>query len=229
VKCIRATIPYTWFNVLLGENDSLVYTGSNSGLHSLVIDAGNYTGASLATYLTTVMSAASAPDTVTVTYSDTTHKFTFTATEQISIDFTVANNIHLILGFNEVATVSAFVLISPNVAGFVTDTNIYIKSSLVSGIDNGFIPLVGGAPVNGQILYSMPISGCFGAILQSCNSVEAPYFPVTNSIFSLVDPPTPRITRFWLEFPSGGEVDLNGFEWEIVLVFDFNSPISGAN
>ena len=135
---------------------------------------------------------------------------------------------NLLLGFPAVIVpaIPANSITSTMVAGFVTIKSININSSLINGIDNGFINWAGGTPTNSQTLYNFPISSCFGVIMQS-GCLDIPFFPITNSKFSLVDSTEVHETAFWLTFPDGTPVNLNGQDWEMVLVFDFNQPHGG--
>lgn len=228
-KASLICIPYTWYNVSAIAGNAFSWNGDASGAHSIVVPSNNYTGDTLADELQTQMNAEAAPETYTVVYDTTTNKFMFSATENFTIDFTIADNLHSILGFEDgIVTPNASTVTSTNIAGFVLDKSVWVCTDMIRGIDNGIIPWTGDNPPNEyNVLAEVPITGCFNSILMYSPPADLPFFPITNSDFSLVDRTTQRTTRFFLRFPSGTEVDLNGQDWSIQIVFDFNKPVSG--
>lgn len=230
VKAVRVTIPYTWYNVDSNFGDTMAFTGTVSGAHSIVLPPNNYIGSTLAMQLATDMTAVAGGETYTVVYDDVTNKFTISSTETFTMDFTVPQNMHAILGFDPVALgPAASSWTSTNVAGFVMDKSIWVCSDLIDGIDNGVIDWTSdNPPKNNQVLAEIPITGCFNTILQYCSCPDLPFYPITNSKFSRVDRTRAmRTTRFYLKFPSGADVLLNGQEWEMTVIFDFNKPVNG--
>ena len=66
--------------------------------------------------------------------------------------------------------------------------------------------------------------GPWGGIIEFVNPFDMPFYTITNSDFSSES--TKSLTRtlhMWLRFPSGATVDLQGQDWECVIIFDFNS------
>lgn len=231
-KSVKATlicIPYTWYNVNATSGNVFTWTGDITGVHSIVLADNNYTGESFATALQAALELAAPGQNYMVTYDTVTNKFTITSDEATTLDFSVADNMHLILGWPDgTVTGSVMTHTSPNVAGFVLDKSVWVCTDMIRGIDNGVIPWVSDDPPQEyNILAEVPIIGCFNSILVYAPPPELPFYPITNSDFSLVDRTTPRTTRFFLKFPSGGEVDLNGQEWSMQLVLDFNKPVNG--
>ncbi len=222
VRLSSAIIPYTWANVGPAFGNTVDFTGTVSGAHTIVIATNNYSGTTLATALQTQMSAAAAPDVYTVTFDSVTNKFTISSTETFTIDFTQPNNMHVILGFPEAVTPLSNTITSTSVAGFVVDKGVLICSNLINGIDNGMINWVSGPPPNSQTLAYMPIVGPWSGIIDFVNPFDVPSFIITNSDFSLEPRTTPRALQFWLQFPSGTQVDLQGQDWECVIVFGFD-------
>lgn len=222
VKLLSSIISYSWYNVQTGSN-VFNFTGAISGAHNLIVPSNNYTGTTLATQLQTLINIATNPIVYSVTFDNTTQKFTFTSTENFSIDFTVADNMHVLLGFSEIITPLAVTVTSDLVAGFTINKYIYICSSLINGIDNGYIPFGINSPTNKHILFALPITGCFGSLITSSNLLGE-FFTITNSSYSETGVDTPREMQFWLEFPDGSPVLLNGQDWSCVLMFDFNNP-----
>lgn len=222
VRLSSVTLPYTWANVGGVFGNTIDFTGTTSGAQSIVLPTDNYDGPSLATILTTEMSTATG-ETYTVTYNLVTNKFNFTSTETFSIDFTQPNDMHRILGFDEVVTPVTNNLTSSNVAGFVIDKEVLICTNLIDGIDNGLIDWKSGPPTSSQAIGFVPIVGPWGGIIEFVNPFDMPYYPITNSDFSLENRITSRELKFWLKFPSGAIVDLQGQDWECVLILDFNT------
>jgi len=165
VKASLICIPYTWYNVDEIMGNVFSWNGSGSGSHSIIIPDNNYTGESLAVELQALMVAEFAG--YTVTYDKVTNKFTINATENFTIDFTVADNMHLILGWDEVVVVpTATSHTSTNVAGFVLDKSVWVCTDMIAGVDNGIIPWTDeNPPVEQHVLAEVPIMGCFGCIL----------------------------------------------------------------
>lgn len=229
VKASLVCIPYTWYNVDEDMGNVFSWTGTMSGAHSIVVPDNNYTGATLATQLQTQMELEAPGKGYTVTFDTVTNKFTISAGETFTIDFTVSDNMHLILGWTEVVVApAASTHTSTNVAGFVLDKSVWVCTDMISGVDNGIIPWTDDlSPVDEHILAEVPIMGCFGCILVFSPPPDLPFFPITNSDFSLVNRPGPRNTRFYLKFPSGSVVNLNGQEWSMQVIFDFNKPVNG--
>ncbi len=224
VRLSSVTLPYTWANVGGVFGNTIDFTGAISGAHTIVIPTNNYDGTTLATQLSTDMSAAAAPDVYTVTYNGVTNKFTIASTENFSIDFTQPNNMHTILGFLEVITPVAMSITSTNVAGFVIDKEVLVCTNLIDGIDNGLIDWKSGPPTSSQAIGFVPIVGPWGGIIEFVNPFDMPFYTITNSDFSSES--TKSLTRtlhMWLRFPSGATVDLQGQDWECVIIFDFNS------
>lgn len=229
VKASLVCIPYTWYNVDETMGNEFSWEGAMSGSHLIVIPDNNYTGETLAEKLQELMEAEAPGKCYTVTFDKVTNKFTISSTENFTIDFTINNNMHLILGWEEIVVQPAAMShTSTNVAGFVLDKSIWVCSNMIAGVDNGIIPWTDDdPPVEEHVLAEVPINGCFGCLLFYSPPNGLPYIPITNSDFSLVDRPGPRTTRFYLKFPSGAEVNLNGQEWAMQLIFDFNKPVNG--
>ena len=99
--------------------------------------------------------------TYTVIYDTTTFRFTISATGTFQINFAIANSIAQALGFTEITTPSTTSITSPDVAVINPDTEIFISSSLVGGIDNGIISYFTGPSSNLKILAIVPLMGCY--------------------------------------------------------------------
>lgn len=231
VKLASASIPYTWYNVTTSNNAFTLVEGGTS--YPVTIPVGNYDGAGLATALTTALNASGGANTYTVTYSTVTSKLTFAAAPgTFRLNFNVANSIALLVGF-PAGTLTAIVssITAPNVVALTPDYEIFICSDLVQGCDNGIMMWDTAAPSNTQILGRVTVSGSHGGILSYRGYEYEPFFdmrasPYAAAATSQAVPSPPRTMHFWLQFPSGLPVDLNGSFWSATLVVDFGSEIN---
>jgi hypothetical protein len=226
VKLLNASIPHTWNNVQVGSNN-FTFIDHLLVSHTVVIPAGNYTGTTLATAIQTAMNVPG-PDTYTVTFSATTFKMTFTTSgATMGLDFATSPGLATLLGFvaGTVYGPSASIT-SPNVVNIVKYLEIMICSDLVTGSDNGVIPLTPNAPIlDLAILAAVPINACFGGLVCYSAHPELPFMPVTQSPFSKIPGPNdnePQSVRFYLLWSDATPVDLNGASWTAEIVFDFN-------
>lgn len=237
VKLVNACIPFSWFNVyyidngVVSANNHFEFSDGVDTLYTFDIDPGDYNGTTLAAAIEDAMNATVSPDTFTVTFDATTFKFTFTSSNVagLTLHFDgVANNMATLLGFNPSGPdpTKAQIITSPNVAILLIDMEMFICSDLVCGADNGVIPWNTSNPDPDLcILARVPIRACFGTIVDYTAHPEIPFYPTTQSYFCKVKEQldtSPRTMRFYLVWPSGVPVDLNGYNWTGELVFDFN-------
>lgn len=232
VKLGCAAIPYTWYNVTASNNKFSVTDGG--GTYNITIPVGHYDGPGLSSTVSAQLNASGTPLAYTVLLSPTSYKLTISATGNFSLNFNVANSADLLLGFtaNVVTPVAASVA-APNMIGLLADSEIFICTDLISGADNGLIPWTpaSAASSNRHILASVTVNGAFGSVLTSCGGDNVPFFdmrqsPYVAAAISRVEPAPLRQMRFWLEFPSGLPVSLNGSHWSMTLIFDFGSEIN---
>jgi len=228
IKAKSITIPFMWNNITagVGGNNNFSFTGFVSGPHTFVIPVGNYTGATLAKELAKQLNIAtgggSCSGGYTVTYDITTGKYTFTSlTETFSIDFTIPDSMANILGFDAVVTPFALSHTSTGVASILPDYDIWVCTDLISGIDNGVCNLTGNPPSSEQmgVLACVPITTCFGSIIHYVVPDEFPFYTIVNSNFTVAQP---RSSRYYLRFPSGAPLSLNGNDWSMQMLWDFN-------
>lgn len=228
MKVKSVSIPYTWYNIT-ANNNNFMFTGMSSGVHSFSVPPGNYTGATLAAELAKQLNIAvgggSCSGGYTVVYDSSTGKYTIaSSTENFSINFTVANNMAQILGFPIVVTPSAASHTSTTAASILSDFYIWVCTDLVEGIDNGVANWTSNPPDTEQmgIVACVPITQCFGSILHYEVPTEYPFYTIVNSAF--VTETTGRSSRYFLRFPSGAPLSLNGNNWAMEVIFDFNQP-----
>jgi hypothetical protein len=238
VKLVNACIPFTWFNIYSidqGEttvaNNHFEFEDSADNPFSFDVTPGDYNGTSLAAAIQAAMNATVSPDTFTVTFSTTSFKFTFHTSNVAGMTLKldgIANNMERPLGFDAAGPdpAKAQTIESPNVSNLLIDLEMFICSDLVCGAENGIIPWNTESPDPDLcILARVAVRSCFGAIMDYSAHPELPFYPVTQSFFSKIKEPldtSPRTVRYYLRWPSGIPVDLNGYNWTGEIVFDFN-------
>jgi hypothetical protein len=224
VKLTYASIPYTWYNILSSNNAFTLIEPNNGGFTApLTITPGNYDGDQLASAVQTALNAAGGVNTYTVNYSSATLKFTISATGNFQLQFTSPDNIATRLGFvSGTTTSSATSVTSPNIAQILSDTEIFICSDLVGGIDNGYSLLQPGVSTNTQILAVVNIVGTFGDVIAFQDRRGDPPFTIKQSNYSQLFSSSDRVVRFFLQFPSQFPLDLNGVNWSATLTFGFD-------
>jgi len=99
--------PQSTFKIVTGENDELDLVGVDFGKHYVTIDAGEYTGATLAAEIQSKIDSEIGGGEITCTYDSDTGKFTFTevgATEAYTINWSTgpdaATSIGRFIGFD---------------------------------------------------------------------------------------------------------------------------------
>lgn len=226
VKLTYATIPNTWNNIVTGSNDTFnLIEPPNPGI-LVTIPAGNYTGSALASALQTALNVVAVLNTYTVLFNSNPVGFTITATGNFQLDFTGPAAFATRIGFVPgTTTVSAGIITSPQVPQINVDNEICICSNLVGGIDNGVSKFAPGAATNDQILAVIPIgSSSYGSNIVFFNSTDNPFYPITQSAWGKIQLPTDNTSKkvsFFLAFPSGFPVSLNGAIWSFTLSCNF--------
>lgn len=232
VRVTRASIPYTWFNTTAANN---AFEILESGVpFAITIPPGNYDGTSLAAALQNAIGLIGGlGNTYTVTFSPTTYRLTFTATPgTFQLNFSVANSAALLLGFlTGSTTVDAGSVTAPNMVGLLPDFEIFICTDLVQGCDNGLVMWNTSPPSNTQIIAKVSVNGSYGSVLNYVGYEYGPFFDMRGSLYaaaatSTAIPAPPRTMHFWLQFPSGLPVDLNGAHWSATLLMDWGSEIN---
>lgn len=225
-KIIGACIPYTWYNILTGVNDTMNFD-DNGNPYVITIAPGYYSGIGLAEALTAAFVAAGIP-LYTASFSASTLKFTFRNTGVLtpfSIFFPVGGNtLAERLGFLEgvVYNSAANVITSPNMADLLVSCELYITSNLIEGIDNGVNIITDGTAINNKIMAVVHTGSCFGSLITYCGCGDHPFFVVTQSLLSAIKNSGDSAIRqisLGLEFPSGFPLDLNGKSWSCDIVF----------
>ena len=223
VKAKTITIPVTWYNIT-EANNKFEFEGSGTGPHAIELSPGNYSGATLAAELQDAITAILGCGDYTVVYDCSTGKFTIASkTEAFTIDFTIDDNMAELLGFEEVVTAIVMSHTSTKVANIIIDTEIWVCTNLISGVDNGVLPWTENAPKTEKqgVLACVPVTACFGGIIHYTVPIEFPHYTITNSKFTNTGT-SPRELQLSLAFPSGAPISLNGHDWSMQVIFDFN-------
>lgn len=217
-----ARIPFTWNNITSNNNAFTLIEQPGSVTYSdVTVTPGRYTGTTLATILQTTLNNLGG-HTYVVAYDTNSFKFTISATGSFQINFAIDDSIAPALGFTEIITILGTSIISPGVAVIQPDFEIFIASTLIGGIDNGVVPWFTGSATPLNILAVIPISTCFGGIIDyRCSDLE-PWKNINQSLFyneNLVNQPI--VMGFNLFFLSGIPVDLQGAHWSMDILFEF--------
>jgi hypothetical protein len=224
-KIISVCLPYTWFNIVGGVNNTLIFNKGGTD-YVATIAAGNYTGITLAAALQLAMTSADPAQTYTVAFSDTTYVFAFTAnTTPIQLNFTSSPNLATVLGFSSGAlypVVPALLIESTTLANLLPDTFVEVCSNLIEGIDNGVPVITSGPAVSDNVMAHIIIKGNFGQNLAYVDYGEnIPPMSVAQSFLGTNPKGRPVPIRFFLRFSSGFPIDLNGKDWGLVIKFYF--------
>jgi hypothetical protein len=223
VKLTSANIPYTWNNITVENNQFNLIEPPGFPI-PITIAPGNYNGTTLAAAVQTALNSSGAAYTYTVSFDSTTLLFTFDSSSgNFILDFDVSNTIATKLGFpNGYQTISNITTVSTQLASLLVDTELFICSDLVGGIDNGFANLTPGPPVSNQILAVVNITGCFGGVIEFRSRDDDPFYPIVQSEFGDQRKTIElRSMRFFLRFPSGFPLDLGDQNWSMTLAFQF--------
>lgn len=214
MKIISAEIPFVFDTVTLANN---TFTFTVAGVPSkITIPPGNYTGATLAAQLQTLLAAVSAG--FVVSWSATTLRFTFTfAGAAVAWGFTFGSRAtaYSLLGFLPTSTPS---LIGPGsftsltVASPTGPYYLYVNSRALGSLINFNLP-DGAAQGSGPELCRIPISSNFGELILYTDPDPEKYFDFfIGNQFNTFD--------FYLTLGSDQyqkPVDMKGAPWSLKL------------
>lgn len=225
VKLTYAAIPFSWNNITAANNRLELIEEPNPGVIATV-PPGNYSGTALATAVQTALNTVAVLNTYTVSFNALNLTFTIDGTGTFSLDFGVPNTIATRLGFaTDAITTPGTTVTSTEQAMMQSDNEIWVCSDLVGGCDNGFVNFAPGAATNAEVLAVVPINTTFGNTIFYASNPDNPFFVTTQSNFGKVqsqtNPTTPAV-RFFLQFPSGFPLELNGLNWSGTLTFGFD-------
>lgn len=206
ISLTEAAIPASFYSCNR-HNNKVVFTHSSTS-YEKSIDPGNYSANAMMAKLNTLLSGH-----FTVTFSDTTNRFTFTGAggASIALDFTAEGSAFRLLGFRKSYNQTKNIHTSDTVADMTGGlNNLFIRSSLASNhaidsLNRGGGSIMAKVPVNvdhfGIIHYQESTSQGFQALVP------------TKDVRSF----TLRLTD---EYGNQG-IDLNGLHWSCTLKFDF--------
>ena len=222
-----ATIPYSFYNIREGVNDSVKMLLGNVE-HEVTIPSGNYTTTSLADYISLqfVLGYNGRMNTMVMDFNEDTQKFDITInadgayTENNHLDFdTELKDAHIELGFrpeivpfnktNGANGTFDYSISSQNVVDINGSIHgVYIRTNLVS---KGTLDSQNGVLSN--ILARMPLNVQSGGIL---------FFEPRDSIHkSVVDLRTINAVTLRLTDERNRILDLNGLHFQICISLDF--------
>lgn len=225
-----ATIPYSFYNIRTGINDTLIYKvdagGQSTSTQTLNIPAGNYSVYSLQEIITTDINSHQSVGfleyTFTMDYDTDKNKFLYGATNDlveatpVVVSFFFLDNVqacNIEMGFNEndsieiTNTDDKSLRYSKNVIDINGSIHgVYIRSNLVS---KGTLDSQNGTLSN--ILARIPLSVQSGGIL----------FAEQNSHKSIVDIRTINTLTIRLTDERNRILDLNGLHFQLCISIDF--------
>ncbi len=224
IKLISACIPFTWDNIVSGINDSFSVYEDSIGSALVTIPQGYYSGPELAAVIMAEMNAV-LTQVYDVTYNKKTLMFYFSTIGANGFQLTMSPDVMILLGFSDsiYPSVPSTIFASQIKAVLLMDYEILICSDVVKGSDNGVMPWYSGSvPSISQdyILARVPISSCFSSIISYCANRELPYYICKQSRF-VGSSNTLSSIRFYLRFPSGRPVNLNGYHWTAEIILQF--------
>jgi len=216
VQISSIQVPYAYY-AFNDNNRTLTLGGAGAG--SAQITAGNYTTSTITTALKTALESIMGA-TATVTYNSTTNKFTLAHSgTSFFVDTTASNNIAYAIGFesNQSASTS---LTSDAVVDLSGPKHLVLKSTILTqyaaekNTTSATLAAiyVNNLGVSDNILHTIPInaqpSGIILDVPLRTSSIRL------NRIISFQNN-----IDFLLEDDEGNEIELNGKEWSIKLIF----------
>lgn len=193
-----ASIPKSYY--LIGTFTSTFTMTENSFVRTVTIPTGNYTFTGLASQLATSLTASSLLGlTFSVTGITQTGKYLFSYTGAADVTFDLSNSqIAHIIGFDHaIYTFTSQTLTSANVVNLQLTSTLQIQSNIVGGQDTVLSEVI-------------PTIAAFGQILFTENSPAYVSKPLNNNISTNY--------TFWITDSSGRQIDLNGLDWQCVVV-----------
>lgn len=203
VCLLSCSIPKSYY--IINNNNKTIRFIENVTNVLCSLDVGNFSASELASEISSAMTAASTIGAVYSTYLNMrTGKYYIQTSSAVptSIDFTNDGGLHEIVGFDEdIYNFNAQILYAPNVCNLQLSNVVRINSSIVGGSD--------------QILSEViPDNISFSSIVyneQNAGFASKPMNNIGSDIFS-----------FTLLDAIGKRIDLNGLNWNAVLVL-YNS------
>lgn len=212
IRVLQALIPYVDPNISVSlMNNTFQFTTSvaPAGPHTIVFNTGLYSIDGLSSALSTALVNLGLPPNLFTISGDAATQKTILAflTSGDSVDFTIANSIRTVLGFNSqviVAPIANYNRYSENSAQFNIDTSYLITSDIVSA----------GIPVNNQqlgIIANVPITSSPGSQI-----VFQPFNPIHLDARELIANPKSNL-RFTLSNQILSPVNTLMNTWSFVM------------
>lgn len=208
--CVQdITVPFTW-NTIRDGRDTIVWTDDVDGVLTVTVDPGNYTASELATELSTIMSAASATHTYTVTYDSTTQGFSIVSTGLWSITAAnqTASDLWYPIGFTDTYLIAGNTLISVSAINLTGDDRLFVTSATLANSDS-YSTSSGNQLNKSSKIASVIIDGNPGSIIQD-RKIE----------YVWREWPSLKINSFDLQLrhQDNSLVDLRGRSWQISIL-----------
>ena len=196
-----AMVPHSFYNIN-STNNTLKYTINGGGEQTLNITVGNYNVNTLMTFITSSISN------LTITYSSSTNKLTFTHS-LYDFTFESTSTCFEAIGFTDGYTYSSTssVLTSDISLNLFTTRNIYVCSDnfQINNINNS-------TPNKTNILCSIPIDASHHSMISYSN-----VYGVRNMIHHVYN-----LTQLHIKLTDqdGNVLNLNGCHWSITLLLE---------
>lgn len=198
IVLVGASIPKSFYLVSSSNNTfTLIENGTS---YTVTIPIGNYNFTSLASQLgASLTSASGSAVTYTVTGNRLTGKYTFTKTGVLatSIDFT-NSTFARICGFEtDVYSFSGSTLVSVNMVNLQLTNTLQIQSDVIGGTDTVLSEIIPTVASYSQIIY---------------NEFTPAYVskPLKDNRATTIN--------FWITDSEGQLIDLNGLNWQCIIV-----------
>ena len=217
ISCIGATIPYTFYNIRTGVNDTIVIRNGEAGTpYTATIVQGNYTATGFATEVARVVNLAigALTTTISLAYQKESMKFLNTYTGSLSTlywDTTSSKNCAIELGINSGTNIPiASGGLFPNVADVNGQIHgLYLRTDLVSdGVFDSQSKSLS------YILARIPIRVNFGGVI---------FYDSFEGVNHKLELDKRHITsiRIRLTDERNRLIDLNGLNFNLSILFDF--------
>lgn len=204
-KIVYAQIPYTWYNIVTGYNNTFTINGT-----VITLQDGNYTSDQAVTAINSLLTSATIP--VQVSFDIKTFKFTFYSTSAATFTATFGTNVYGITPGTYGPLTS---LTSDLLSSLLLSTELQICSDLVGGTDNGVI-MFQPTPANTQVMAVLPVEPPFGGAAAYNAAIDFPFYPIRQSPFNY-----DYSMRFFLRLSAGPPINLHGATWSIIVALEF--------
>eukprot|EP01051_Picozoa_sp_SAG22_P009742 SAG22_NODE_834_length_6927_cov_7.202402_7_plen_304_part_00 len=221
VSLLQASIPYSFYNIRAGSNDTLKITVVKDGAttnYTITVPAGNYTVTSLAQKLKEDIETQMGDDVtnVTITYDRITNKFKFAispATRSVTIHGATSSDLTTVVGLTteDFTFDNTTARVTPNAVDMNGGIHaLYLRTNLpvLSSMDSQ----TGGVS---QILAKVPILDKPGSVITHSPS---------NSVYkALIQTEAVRAITLRLTDDRNRLISRNGLHFSVSLMFEFVS------